>query len=75
MENNLVRKRLVDALPKLRHYALLLTNDEQNAKELLQETSMKILYEAGKYKEDRNLKGWMVTIMYNLYIKREESGR
>ena len=75
MKNNLVRKRLVDTLPELRHYALFLTNDEQNAEELLQETSMRILYEAGKYKEDCNLKGWMVTIMYNLYIKLEETGR
>ena len=76
MENNLVRKGLVDALPELRHYALFLTNDEQNTKELLQETSMRIMYKAGKYKEDRNLKGWMVTIMYNLYInERERAGR
>ena len=76
MENNLVRKGLVDALPELRHYALFLTNDEQNAKELLQETSVRILYKAGKYKEDRNLKGWMVTIMYNLYInERKRAGR
>ena len=76
MGNNLVRNGLVDALPELRNYALFLTNDEQNAKELLQETSVRILYKADKYKEDRNLKGWMATIMYNLYINdRKRAGR
>ena len=45
-----------------------LTADKEEADDLLQETSLKALDNEEKYTPDTNFKGWMYTIMRNIFI-------
>lgn len=45
-----------------------LTTDREEANDLLQETSLKALDNEDKYTPDTNFKGWMYTIMRNIFI-------
>jgi RNA polymerase sigma-70 factor (ECF subfamily) len=53
---------------ELRRFALKLTADTEEANDLLQETSLKALDNEDKYTPDTNFKGWMYTIMRNIFI-------
>lgn len=53
---------------ELRRFALKLTADIEDANDLLQETSLKALDNEDKYTPDTNFKGWMYTIMRNIFI-------
>ena len=53
---------------ELRRFALKLTADTEDADDLLQETSLKALDNEDKYTPDTNFKGWMYTIMRNIFI-------
>lgn len=48
--------------------AYKLTTDREEANDLLQETSLKALDNEDKYTPDTNFKGWMYTIMRNIFI-------
>ncbi|NNJ54588.1 MAG: sigma-70 family RNA polymerase sigma factor [Bacteroidia bacterium] len=52
----------------LRNYALKLTQDMDDANDLVQETYLKSLTYSTKFKKGTNLKGWMMTIMRNNFI-------
>lgn len=52
----------------LRNYALQLTQNMDDANDLVQETYLKSLTYASKFKKGTNLKGWMMTIMRNSFI-------
>ena len=52
----------------LYRYALKLTSNNWEADDLVQETSLKALDNEDKYTPGTNLKGWLYTIMYNLFI-------
>jgi RNA polymerase sigma-70 factor (ECF subfamily) len=54
--------------PELRRFAMKLTADYEEANDLLQETSLKALDNEDKYTPDTNFKGWMYTIMRNIFI-------
>ena len=45
-----------------------MTADREEANDLLQETSLKALDNEEKFTPDTNFKGWMYTIMRNLFI-------
>ena len=49
-------------------FAYKLTSDREEANDLLQETSLKALDNEDKYMPDTNFKGWMYTIMRNIFI-------
>jgi RNA polymerase sigma-70 factor (ECF subfamily) len=49
-------------------YAISLTRDSNNAQDLLQETLMRALIYKEKFKEGTNLRGWLLTIMRNVFI-------
>ena len=53
---------------ELHRFALKLTTDNEEANDLLQETSLKALDNEDKYTPDTNFKGWMYTIMRNIFI-------
>lgn len=53
---------------KLNHYALRLTADEEEAKDLLQETYLKALINSDKFEKTTNLDAWAYTIMRNTFI-------
>ena len=61
-------QNLLGMQTELRRFALKLTADKEEADDLLQETSLKALDNEDKYTPDTNFKGWMYTIMRNIFI-------
>ena len=62
------RKDLVGVQEELLRFAYKLTTDREEANDLLQETSLKALDNEEKFTPDTNFKGWMYTIMRNIFI-------
>lgn len=61
--------QFVDPLQEeLLRFAYKLTANREEANDLLQETSLKALDNEDKYIPDTNFKGWMYTIMRNIFI-------
>ena len=52
----------------LRQYAVSLTMNLDDAEDLLQDTYLKVMQNENSYKEDTNLKAWVITIMKNTFI-------
>jgi RNA polymerase sigma-70 factor (ECF subfamily) len=52
----------------LKPFAVSLTHDQEEAKDLFQETIMKALLNRDKYQLGTNLKAWLYTIMRNIFI-------
>ncbi len=50
------------------NFAYMLTSDRDNAFDLLQDTTLKALDNEDKYTEGTNFKGWVFTIMRNIFI-------
>ena len=61
-------QNLLGMQTELHRFALKLTADREDADDLLQETSLKALDNEDKYTPDTNFKGWMYTIMRNIFI-------
>ncbi len=53
---------------KLYTFALSLTANVEDAEDLLQETTLKALKNKDKFIDNVNFKGWMFTIMRNIFI-------
>lgn len=49
-------------------FALKLTLDKDEAQDLVQDTTLKALNNEEKFAENTNFKGWMLTIMRNIFI-------
>lgn len=62
------KKDLIDVQDELLRFAYKLTANQEEANDLLQETSLKALDNEEKYIPDTNFKGWMYTIMRNIFI-------
>lgn len=52
----------------LKGYALFLTQNKEEAHDLLQETYLKAFSNRDRFAPDTNLKGWLYTIMKNTFI-------
>jgi RNA polymerase sigma-70 factor (ECF subfamily) len=61
-------QRLLELQPELLRFACKLTADPEDANDLLQETSLKALDNEDKFAPDTNFKGWIYTIMRNIFI-------
>ena len=61
-------QNLLGMQSELRRFAMKLTADAEDANDLLQETSLKALDNEEKYTPYTNFKGWMYTIMRNIFI-------
>lgn len=61
---------ILDLLPQLRRYAIVLTRDEGRAEELLQEAYLRAHERRASYDASRPLKGWLMSILHNLFIDR-----
>ncbi len=59
---------LNQASTALRPFALRLTKDLDDAKDLLQDTMMKAFLNKDKFSDGTNLKAWLYTIMKNTFI-------
>lgn len=62
------KRELIGLQDELFRFAFKLTSDREEANDLLQETSLKALDNEEKYAPDTNFKGWMYTIMRNIFI-------
>ncbi len=52
----------------LLNFAFMLTSNRDNAYDLLQDTTLKALDNESKYVDNTNFKGWVFTIMRNIFI-------
>ena len=52
----------------LKGFALGFTRDMQDAEDLIQDTMVKALRYKNNFKEGTNIKGWLYTIMRNIFI-------
>ena len=62
------RKDLIGVQEELLRFAYKLTANREEANDLLQETSLKALDNEDKYTAETNFKGWIYTIMRNIFI-------
>lgn len=61
-------QNLLNVQTELLNFAYKLTSDREDANDLLQETSLKALDNEEKYTAETNFKGWIYTIMRNIFI-------
>lgn len=61
-------QRLVGLQANLLNFACQLTANREEAQDLLQETTLKALNNEDKYVDNTNFKGWIFTIMRNIFI-------
>ena len=59
---------LLNIQSELFNFAYKLTSDREAANDLLQETSLKALMNKERYMDETNFKGWVYTIMRNIFI-------
>ena len=60
--------KLMNLQNNLQYFANSLTNDKEEAKDLIQDTFLKALVNRDKFQDDTNLKAWTFTIMKNTFI-------
>lgn len=60
--------RLLGLQDKLLYFALKLTANDEDARDLLQETTLKALTYSGQFAANTNFKAWVFTIMKNTFI-------
>ena len=65
---------LVNAHDQLYYYALQLTENREDARDLVQETSLKALKNYARLKDDEHQNSWLYTILKNTYINNLRSG-
>lgn len=59
---------ITDLSDNLQRYAMCLTSNPEDAKDLVQETFVKAITFRDKFEENSNLKAWTFTIMKNTFI-------
>jgi len=59
---------LVALQSNMRNFALSLTYNREEAEDLLQDTTLKVLDNQEKFTDNINFKGWVITIMKNIFI-------
>lgn len=62
------QQRLLSIQTNLLNFAFTLTSDRDDAYDLLQDTTLKALDNKEKYVDNTNFKGWVFTIMRNIFI-------
>lgn len=62
------REKVIGLQANLLNFAYQLTSDREEAQDLLQDTTLKVLTNEEKYVENTNFKGWVLTIMRNIFI-------
>lgn len=68
MEAAIFNKELLNLQVSLERFAMSLTGNGEDAKDLVQETLLKALTYQSKYQDNTNLKAWTFTIMKNTFI-------
>ena len=60
--------KLLGLQSNLLNFAYILTSNRDDAYDLLQDTTLKALDNEDKYQDNTNFKGWVFTIMRNIFI-------
>lgn len=60
--------KLLGLQGNLMSFAYQLTSNREAAEDLVQDTTLKVLDNEGKYVDNVNFKGWVLTIMRNIFI-------
>lgn len=68
MNSNSFQQRLLGLQDNLLNFAYMLTSNREEAKDLLQDTTLKALDNEEKYIDNINFKGWVFTIMRNTLL-------
>ena len=63
-----LESRLMALQANMLNFAYMLTSNRDDAYDLLQDTTLKVLGNQDKYVENTNFKGWVFTIMRNIFI-------
>ncbi|MDO4336369.1 MAG: RNA polymerase sigma factor [Bacteroidales bacterium] len=66
--NNSFMTKLVGLQGNLMNFAYQLTSNREEAEDLVQDTTLKVLDNESKYVDNVNFKGWVLTIMRNIFI-------
>lgn len=62
------KENLLNLQNNMKNFALSLTCDEADADDLIQDTTLKVLKNKDKFVDNVNFKGWVMTIMRNIFI-------
>lgn len=65
---NQMQEQLDNISNSLRAFSLKLTGNSVDAEDLYQDTAVRIITNAEKYRQGTNFKAWAVTIMRNIFI-------
>jgi len=62
------QKKILSIQKNMYSFAMMLTANRYDAEDLLQETTLRVLDNKDKYVDNVNFKGWVLTIMRNIFI-------
>lgn len=62
------QEKLLSLQENMMNFALMLTTNKNDAQDLLQETTLKVLNNQDKFVDNVNFKGWVLTVMRNVFI-------
>jgi len=62
------QKKIMGIQENMLNFAMMLTANKDDAQDLLQDTTLKVLDNRDKYIDNVNFKGWVLTIMRNIFI-------
>jgi RNA polymerase sigma-70 factor (ECF subfamily) len=62
------QEKLINLQDNMMNFALTLTSNRDDAQDLLQDTTLKVLGNREKFTDNVNFKGWVLTIMRNIFI-------
>ena len=68
MANTKFEQQLVSIPPNMYNFAYMLTSNRDDANDLVQDTMLKVLSSEDKYVDNVNFRGWVLTIMRNIFI-------
>ncbi len=68
MNSSQFQKKILGIQSNMYNFAMMLTANRDDAQDLLQDTTLKALDNQDKYIDNVNFKGWVLTIMRNIFI-------
>lgn len=68
VKDDLLDNKLLNIKDNMLGFAFSLTNNEEEAMDLFQDTALKVLDSRDKYIDKSNFAGWVFTIMRNIFI-------
>lgn len=68
MTTTVITTKLTSLRSNMLNFAYTLTSNRDDANDLLQDTLLKVLDNCDKFVENTNFKGWVFTIMRNIFI-------